>query len=88
MKNFSHKNSFNSGILQVHVEPLSIPLIKGEYYGKSDKDSVQLKFRRDPTSSTSDLYEFKMYLFENGNPEEFLLFVCNFNMTLVMTGTM
>ena len=68
MKNFSHKKSCNSGILQVHVEPLSIPLIKVEYYGKSDKDSVQLKFRRDPTSSTSDLYEFKMYLFDNIEP--------------------
>ena len=31
----------------------------------------------------SDLYEFKMSLFENGEPEELLLFVCNFNMTLV-----
>ena len=29
-----------------------------------------------------------MYLFDHGDPEEFLLFVCNFNMTLVATGTL
>ena len=38
--------------------------------------------------STLDLYEFKMSLFENGKPEEFLLFVCNFNMTLAASGTL
>ena len=33
-------------------------------------------------SSTLDLYEFNMYLFDNGDLEELLLFVGNFNMTL------
>ena len=37
-------------------------------------------------SSTSDLYEFKMSLFDYGNPEEFLLFVTTFNTNLVVTG--
>ena len=32
---------------------------------------------RDYTSSTLDLYEFRMSLFDHGNPEEFLLFVWN-----------
>ena len=35
-----------------------------------------------------DLYEFKMALFENGDPEEFLLFVRNFQMTLKASGTL
>ena len=39
-------------------------------------------------SSTSDLYEFKMYLFDNGDPEEFLMFVCKLNMTLAASGTL
>ena len=39
-------------------------------------------------SSTSDLYEFKMYLFDNGEPEEFSLFVHNFNMTLAASETL
>ena len=36
----------------------------------------------------SDLYEFKISLFENGELEEFLLFVCNFNMDLAASGTL
>ena len=43
---------------------------------------------RDPTSSTTCLYNFKMYLFDNGDPEELLLFVCNFNMTIVASGAL
>ena len=43
--------------------------------------------RRDPTSEKSDLDNFKMVLFGNGDPEEFLLFVCNFNMALEVSGT-
>ena len=39
-------------------------------------------------SSTSDLYEFRMYLFDHGNLEEFLLFTHNFNTTLAETGTL
>ena len=50
--------------------------------------SVKLKLRRDPMSTTSELYEFMMFLFDNGDLEEFLLFVCNFNMTLVASGTL
>ena len=38
--------------------------------------------------SESDLYEFKISLFNNGNPEEFLLFVCDFNMTIPASGTL
>ena len=36
----------------------------------------------------SNLYEFKMSLFENGKPEEFLLFVRHFNMNLAASGTL
>ena len=39
-------------------------------------------------SSTSDLYEFRIYLYQNGNPKEFMLFVRNFNMNLAATGTL
>ena len=47
---------------------------------------LKLKFCIDPTSSMSDPYEFKMFLFDYGDLEEFILFICNFNMTLVATG--
>ena len=56
---------------QAHVEPLQIILIKETYNGKSDKYFVKLKLCRDPKSITSDLYEFRMSLFDNGKPEEF-----------------
>ena len=56
--------------------------------GRSDGDYIKLKLRRDPTSSTSDLYEFRMSLFDHGKPEEFLLFVRNFQTTLAATGTL
>ena len=49
---------------------------------------LKLKLRRDPTSSTLDLYYFKMSLFGHVNPEEFLLLVFNFKMTLAASGTL
>ena len=42
--------------------------------------------RRDPTPEKLDIYELKMALFENNEPEEFLLFVRNFQMTLEDSG--
>ena len=54
---------------------------------KSGKDFVKIKFYRDPTSEKLDLYEFKTALFDNSNPEEFLLFVRNFQITLKASGS-
>ena len=39
-------------------------------------------------SEKLDLYEFKMALFDNGNPEEFLFFVWNFQITLEASGVL
>ena len=39
-------------------------------------------------SQNSDLYEPKMALFDQGDPEEFLLFISNFNMNLEVPGTL
>ena len=65
-----------------HVAPPPIRLIKEMCTGKSDEDYVKLKLRRYPMSSTLDLYVFMMSVFDHGTPEEFLLLVQNFNMTL------
>ena len=73
---------------QAHVEPPPIPPIKEMRDGKSDKDFVKLKLSRYPTSSTLDLYEFRMYLFDNDNPEGVLLFVNNFNKNPVVSGSL
>ena len=71
MKNTSHRKKWNAEAVEQHVEPHPITIIKGKRDDKSDKDFVKLKFQRDPTSEKSDLYEFKMALFENVNPEAF-----------------
>ena len=70
------------------MEPQPIPLIKETCNGKSDEDFVKIKFCIGPTSSTSDIYEFKMSLFDHGNPEEFLFFIRNLNKTLAATWTL
>ena len=36
----------------------------------------------------SDLYEFRMYLFDNGDTEECLFFVLNFKMMIEASGSM
>ena len=62
------------------------PLSKIKNDKKSDKDCVKIKFHRYPTSKKSDLYKIKLALFDDGKPEEFLLFIRNFNMTLEASG--
>ena len=74
------------GMTHPHVETPAIPLIQETCDGKSDKYFVKLKLRRDHISSTSELYYFKMSLFEKGDPGEFLLLVRNFNMNLAASG--
>ena len=70
------------------MEHRPIPQIKKPCNGKSDEDYFKLKYFIDPTYSTSDPYVFNMSLFVHGDPEEFILFICYFNMTLAETGTL
>ena len=63
---------------QSHVEPPPIPFMKENSTGNSYGYYVKLNICRDPTYSTFYLYEFRMYLFDHGETEEFLLFVKNF----------
>ena len=62
----------------MHVDPPLITPIKSKNITKLDKYSVKIKLRRDPMTEKLDLYEFKMALFDNGDPEELFLFVRNF----------
>ena len=66
----------------MNVETPPIPLIKSNNDEKSDKDCVKIKLRRDTTSEKSDLYEFKITFFDNGDLEEFLLFITYFSTNL------
>ena len=70
----------------MHMKSPRILRIKSMNNDRSDKYCVQIKLRRDMMSQNSDLYENKMALFDNGDPEEFLLFIRNFNMFLKKSG--
>ena len=70
MKNVLHNKGWNSGTNPAHVEPPPITLVKETYNVKSDEYFIKLKVCRDTTSSTSDLYEFKMSLFDHSNLED------------------
>ena len=61
------------------MEPPLIPIIEGTKYDTSEKYCVKIKLRRDPTPQKSDLFEFEMTLFDNHDPNEFLLIIGNFN---------
>ena len=53
---------------------------------KSDEYNVKLKWCKYPTYSTSEIYELRISLFDHDKQEEYLLFIYNFNMTLVSRG--
>ena len=88
MENVSHQKKWNTGVVQLHVDPPQITLIKNQHDDFSDKDFVKIKFCRYFTSEKLDLYGFKMALLDSGNQEEFLLFICKFNTTIEVSGTL
>ena len=69
MKNVCHKKIWNSDVIQPHVDTPPNNLIKSKNDNKSSNYLVKLKLCRYPTSYFSDLYEFKMSLFDNGEME-------------------
>ena len=66
MRNILNNKSWCIGVLQINVDPPPITLIKSKSDIKAKNDCVKMKLRRDLTSETLDLYEFKMSLFDNG----------------------
>ena len=81
MKNVSHRKKWNAEVVEQHMGPPLINLIKSKHHDNSDKISVELKLHRDSTSENSDPKEFKMALFYNGDQEN-SLFALNFKRTL------
>ena len=70
MDNVSHKKGWGADTNTAHVEPPTILLVKETSTGKSDGEYVKLKLRRYPMSSTLNLYDFRMSLFDHGEQEE------------------
>ena len=67
---FLHKKGWGVETNPDHVEPPTIPLVKETSTSNSDGDYFKLNLCRDPTSSTLDLYEFRISLFDHGEMEE------------------
>ena len=88
MKNVSHKKGWGTETNPAHVDLPTIPLVKETPTVKSDGYYVKIELRRYPTASTSDIYKFRISLAAHGKPEEFLLFVKNFQKTLLATKTL
>ena len=88
IKNVSHKKTWKPGIVQGHVYTPPITLIKSKNDDKLNKHFVSIKLRTDPTLEKSELYEFKMFVFDNSDTDDLLLFICNFNRTLEASGTL
>ena len=88
MKNVLHNKGWGADTNMAHAEPPTIPLVKETSTGKADGDNIKLKLRRYTMSSMPDIYDFIISLFDHVEPEEFLLFVRNFQMTLAATGTL
>ena len=65
----------------MHVEPPQITLINSNNDDKLDKDCVKIKLHGYPTPEKLDIYELKMDFFDIGEPQDFLLFVRNFQIT-------
>ena len=68
MKNSFHRKKWNASVVQQHMYPPPVPLIKNKHDDNLEKYSIKLKLHRDLTSEKLDLYEFKIVLFENGDP--------------------
>ena len=64
MKNISHEKVWRYQVVQIHVEPRTISLIKINIDMNSDKNYVEIKLCRNFMSENSDMYEFKMALFD------------------------
>ena len=68
MNKFYQKNIWWTGEVKFHVDPPPIPLIKSSIFSKTERDYEKIKWRKNHTPEKSDVYEFKIALFENVGP--------------------
>ena len=73
MKNILHNNDCLSGSVQIHMYPPHTHLIKRNIELNSDHHYIYIKLRINPTLKATDMYDFKIALFDNGKLECFFL---------------
>ena len=74
------KKIWKAVAVKLHVRPPPSPLIKIKIDQKTVRYLVEIKLHRNPMSLKLDMYEFKMVLFDNGDPEEFSLLLQTYEM--------
>ena len=86
MKIVSHRIRWLLEVIQVNVNPPPIYLIIWYIERKTEKYFIKIKLHRNYTSVMSDVYEYKMTLFENWEPEEFLQMIWNYETSIRSPG--
>ena len=65
-----------SGKIKVHIENPPITITNSESERKkTEADYIKVKLHINPDFATSDTCKHKVFLFENVDPKEFLLFI-------------
>ena len=73
--------------MQANIDHPPIPLIKFELDGDRTTHIIKVKMRRNPSSVASETYKVNMNTLDDGQPEEFLSLLRNFNIATDGTGT-
>ena len=69
MNHISPMKGYIYRAVQIQVYPSPIPLIKIKLDMKSKKDYIKIKLCRNPMLEKSGMYEIKLALFDNGDPD-------------------
>ena len=76
-----------SAEVQAHIDPPPIPIIKKDPPEFNEYDIINIKMRQNPSDAASEMYKLNIVTFENGQPEDFLQLMKNFNIEVDGTGT-
>ena len=83
------KNSLGllSAEVQARIDLPPIPIIKKDPQESNEYDIININMRQNPSDAASEMYKLNIVTFENGQPEEFLQLMKNFNIAVDGTGT-
>ena len=73
--------------MQTHIKHPSIMFSKKEDVDERQTNIIKAKMWRNPVSATLETYKLNTKIFENGQPEELITLLNNFNKATKGTGT-
>ena len=74
--------------VQALIEPPPIPLIKVDLEEERASNIIKVKMRRKLTSAMSETHNLNLSMFEDVQPEEFIVLLKNLRTVIVETSTM